>query len=669
MRTLLTAALGVATIASSALCQVTIPPHASVYNGYTRGYNFTAATNFIITQLELPMDAYQAGDTASFAVQINGVPAFFSAGTPGPTIGCSVIVNNGDIVDVVGNWSPAAASTFTAHNSYGSSAPFATTILGVPHTLYRQGVQNDIGNPAWVQGAQYLYTTPTTSGSIGRVLMYAAPQTGTFVNFSSDVTTGATPLTVNFTDQTYTSDPGGILAWAWDFDGDSVIDSTLQNPSFVYQTCGTYDVTLTTVDAGFGANTVTKTAYITTDVITPSFTYSLIAPGVVQFTDTSTPTPSSWAWDFDGDSIIDDTTQNPAHFYPAACTAANVTMTVDNSCSGGPWTATGTVVITPNTLNADNGANNGTGGAAAGNIFDVQVTNPDGVKICAVTVRPYSFTGPFTMDLYASDGSYLDVVGGVTRHENPAAWRLIGSGSGVSAGGATTASQLTFVPLNSTAYLPQGNFCLAVMLTQPSGSAYIAYTTGTASNWGPFADANMVISPNPTVAGGLGKYNLFGTGANSPRVWNGAFHYSTWSDDGAAGIGFAGTGCANSLGNVSALTPSGEPLVGTNLSITVDNLPLSNAIMVTGYGNTTSLFGPLPLDLSSFGATGCFLRVSTDAPLFLTGSNNQVVWNFNIPNNPAFSGQQFFNQAIVIDFAANSAGAVMSDASGMLIGN
>ncbi|MFM1873053.1 MAG: hypothetical protein RL398_2475 [Planctomycetota bacterium] len=180
-----------ACVAAPALAQVAIPPHASTYNGFTRGFNFAAQTNFNIVQLELPLDAFQAGDTASFAVRVNGTMAFFSAGTPGPSVACNVPVIVGDIVDVVGNWSPAAPGTFTAHNSYGNTAPYATVIEGVPHTLYRQGVQNDIGNPAWVQGSQFLYTTATTTGQIGRVIMYTSQgQTGTVFATSSSVGTG-----------------------------------------------------------------------------------------------------------------------------------------------------------------------------------------------------------------------------------------------------------------------------------------------------------------------------------------------------------------------------------------------------------------------------------------------------------------------------------------------
>jgi hypothetical protein len=57
-----------------------------------------------------------------------------------------------------------------------------------------------------------------------------------------------------------------------------------------------------------------------TDIVTPRFTTSFVAPGYMQFTDTSTPTPTSWAWDFDGDSIIDSTQQNPVAQLPMCST-------------------------------------------------------------------------------------------------------------------------------------------------------------------------------------------------------------------------------------------------------------------------------------------------------------------------------------------------------------
>jgi hypothetical protein len=113
----------------------------------------------------------------------------------------------GDLVDVVGNWSPAAPSTFTAHNSYGNTAPYATTIEGVPHTLYRQGVQNDIGNPAWVPNSQFLYAAATTTGAIGRVIMYTTQgQTGTVFATSSSVGTGCVRKYASFYENATTFD-------------------------------------------------------------------------------------------------------------------------------------------------------------------------------------------------------------------------------------------------------------------------------------------------------------------------------------------------------------------------------------------------------------------------------------------------------------------------------
>ncbi|MFN9756472.1 MAG: hypothetical protein ACK58X_08675 [Planctomycetota bacterium] len=41
---------------------------------------------------------------------------------------------------------------------------------------------------------------------------------------------GASPLTVNVTSTSFRSAPGGITGYAWDFDGDTVVDSTLPNP-------------------------------------------------------------------------------------------------------------------------------------------------------------------------------------------------------------------------------------------------------------------------------------------------------------------------------------------------------------------------------------------------------------------------------------------------------
>jgi hypothetical protein len=184
--------LAMALLTSVAAAQITIPAHNNVYNGYSRGFGFTAQTAFTIVGLDLPTNAFQAGDTAAYAVRVNGVTMHNSRLNAGPvTVSIPVVPN--DIVDIVGNWSPVAAGTFTAHNSYGSgvagsgAAPYATTILGVPHTLMRVGVQNDVGNPLWTVGTGYL---APVNGQIGRIQVYVSGGTGTVLATNTSIGAG-----------------------------------------------------------------------------------------------------------------------------------------------------------------------------------------------------------------------------------------------------------------------------------------------------------------------------------------------------------------------------------------------------------------------------------------------------------------------------------------------
>ncbi|MBK8975583.1 MAG: PKD domain-containing protein [Planctomycetes bacterium] len=367
MKTLSLSAAAAALLASAALGQVTIPPHASVYNGFSRGFNFVANTNFLINQLDLPLDAFQAGDTASYMVRINGIEVLRSVGNAG-AISTSLLVFPGDVVDVIGNWSPAATTNFTAHNSYGNGAPYATTILGVAHTLNRTGWQWDIGDPSYMSGG---YLAPG-SGQLGRVFMYAVPQTGLFPSFTADVLVGPSPLTVNFTDTTYTSDPGGVTSWAWDVDNDGTTDYTTQNCTHTYNTGGKFSVKLTVTDVMHGTQFLTKIDYIVVDPITADFTASPTlgtAPLTVSFTDTSSGNPIAWQWDFDNDGTPDSFVQNPSHTYTTAG-RYSVALSVTNGANQDSIVKTDLITVV--------GATNNT--ASAG-ILEFQFNEPRGVTV------------------------------------------------------------------------------------------------------------------------------------------------------------------------------------------------------------------------------------------------------------------------------------------------
>ena len=163
-------------LTAASIGQVTIPPPGPIYNGFSRGFQFTAAAPFFIARLSLPMDAHQGGDTAGFMLRVNGVIAWRSVGLATSSVATDILVDQGDVVDVIGNWSPAVTGNFTAHNSYSSfaSAPFTTTIEGVPHVLTPSGWQWDIGDPAFGSGSPIHSST----GSLGRVLMWTLPVAG-----------------------------------------------------------------------------------------------------------------------------------------------------------------------------------------------------------------------------------------------------------------------------------------------------------------------------------------------------------------------------------------------------------------------------------------------------------------------------------------------------------
>ncbi|AKB31416.1 Chitin binding protein [Methanosarcina siciliae HI350] len=74
-------------------------------------------------------------------------------------------------------------------------------------------------------------------------------------DFSADITSGVTPLTINFTDQS----TGTPTSWFWEF-GDGG-NSTEQNPSHTYNAAGNYTVNLTVENAA-GTDFELKTDYI-----------------------------------------------------------------------------------------------------------------------------------------------------------------------------------------------------------------------------------------------------------------------------------------------------------------------------------------------------------------------------------------------------------------------
>jgi PKD repeat protein len=119
--------------------------------------------------------------------------------------------------------------------------PIGAGYLGVGYHSVALTVTNAYGSDKMVK-IDYVNVLPPAEG---------AP----VADFIASPTTGAPPLTVQFTD----TSTGSPASWAWSFgDGGT---STLQSPSHVYATVGTYAVSLVATNAN-GSNTMTKSGFI-----------------------------------------------------------------------------------------------------------------------------------------------------------------------------------------------------------------------------------------------------------------------------------------------------------------------------------------------------------------------------------------------------------------------
>ena len=195
-------------------------------------------------------------------------------------------------------------------------------------------------NSSWVIAlANYYGITQPVNGSWWYAIADDACNGGIrpVANFTSDVTTITEGGTVNFQD-TSTVAPGGpaITQWAWTFAGGTPATSSLQNPAIVFNTAGTYEVSLTVTNAD-GSSTKTVPNYMTVTVVPVAADFSASTttpqPGdSVTFTDLSTGNPTQWSWTLPGGTPATSTAQNPVIQYNTTGTYS-VTLTASKTGS------------------------------------------------------------------------------------------------------------------------------------------------------------------------------------------------------------------------------------------------------------------------------------------------------------------------------------------------
>ena len=129
-----------------------------------------------------------------------------------------------------------------------------------------------------------------------------------------------------------------------------------------------------------------------------------------------------------------------------------------------------------------------------------------------------------------------------------------------------------------------------------------------------------------------------------------------------------GPGCPTSIGTPQLINAV-LPRLGVAMITNVTNMPIGLGLMITGVSNQSSTLGFLPLDLTSLGLPGCFLRTSLELTDGILTFGTTGSWSLNIPNQVALLGSQFYQQAFVFDPGLNAFGGAMSDAAEWQIGN
>ncbi|MFP4469127.1 MAG: lamin tail domain-containing protein [Bacteroidales bacterium] len=168
--------------------------------------------------------------------------------------------------------------------------------------------------------------------------IWATPGTGCailpFAEFTADNTSIQEGQSVNFTDLS----TGNPTNWEWTFQGGT--PSTFNGqipPAVVYNTAGTYDVSLTVTNA-YGQSTETKEDFIEVFELPPppaaNFAANLTTIYVgesIDFTDLSTNVPTSWQWTFEGGTPSSSTVQNPTGITYNTAGSFDVTLTATNA--------------------------------------------------------------------------------------------------------------------------------------------------------------------------------------------------------------------------------------------------------------------------------------------------------------------------------------------------
>ncbi len=203
-----------------------------------------------------------------------------------------------------------------------------TTINGVSYQwIFGDTGTTDVENPVHTYAQEGIYEVMLiatngcgTDTTIIEVNVSSLPT----ANFSSNVQTGCTSLTVDFMDLSTSN----TTEWLWTFEGGNPSSSTEQNPTVVYENAGVFDVTLVAKNAT-GESTYTLEDYIMTST-TPEVSVNQEENGNAVDFDAISDNTDNYEWTIDGLPDVY-TVPDPSIIFPADG-VYTVTMKASNEC-------------------------------------------------------------------------------------------------------------------------------------------------------------------------------------------------------------------------------------------------------------------------------------------------------------------------------------------------
>lgn len=255
-------------------------------------HTYTAAGTYTVTLIA--GTSYGCVDTIQQTVLVNPAPVAAFTNSAQCFVDSVFFTDNSTIVNgtITGwNWNFGDATTSTLQNPshwYSSPGTYTVTLIVTSNS----GCSDTISQIVNVQ------PSPLANFSATQVCFGST----TFFNDSSTISSGT------------------ITGWNWNF-GDPLSvpnnTSSLQNPSHIFTSAGTFTVTLIITSNSGCTDTIAIPVTVNALPVANFSTTTVCQGNATSFTDLSTGNPVSWSWSFPGGNPALSSSQNPSSVFPA----------------------------------------------------------------------------------------------------------------------------------------------------------------------------------------------------------------------------------------------------------------------------------------------------------------------------------------------------------------